>query len=80
MSTGKLQVGIIGIGWYALSTHVPNLRSTGKAEVAAANGRNPERLAMAREVLGVDAAFTYSAGITGQVVQVQSVGAAEVHR
>jgi predicted dehydrogenase len=35
MSTGKLRVGIIGIGWYALSAHVPNLRSTGKAEVAA---------------------------------------------
>ena len=58
MSTRKLQVGIIGAGWYATLAHVPNLRKTGRAEVAAIARRNPERLARMQETLQVDRAFT----------------------
>jgi predicted dehydrogenase len=58
MSTGKLRVGIIGAGWYATIAHVPDLRKTGRAEVAAIARRNPERLARMQETLQVDHAFT----------------------
>ena len=38
--------------------HVPDLRKTGRAEVAAIARRNPERLARMQETLQVDRAFT----------------------
>jgi len=53
-----LRVGVIGIGLYAASTHVPQLRATGKAEVVAISRRSPERLAMAKDQLQVAAAYT----------------------
>ena len=42
MSTHKLRVGIIGIGWYAVTKHVPALRETGRVEVVAISRRNAE--------------------------------------
>src|SRR5438445_192733 len=58
MSPDKLRVGIIGIGFFALASHVPNLRATGKTELVAISRRNPARLAMAKEALNVDRAYT----------------------
>src|SRR5438034_6458493 len=58
MATNKLRVGIIGIGWFAALSHVPNLRKTGQAEVVAICRRNPERLALAKEALNIDEAYT----------------------
>jgi predicted dehydrogenase len=58
MSTNKLRVGIIGIGWYAACNHVPHLRDTGMAKVVAISRRNPERLALAKEALGIPGAYT----------------------
>src|SRR5258708_18011092 len=57
-STGKLRVGIIGVGLWAVVSHIPDLRKTGRAEVMAIARRNPERLAMAKEAPTVDAAYT----------------------
>ena len=58
MSTSKLRVGIIGAGWYATGEHIPSLRKSDRAEVAAIARRNPERLARMKETLQVDNAFT----------------------
>lgn len=58
MSDSPLRVGIIGIGVYALVAHVPQLRETGRAEVVAIARRNPERLAMAQEKLGIADGYT----------------------
>lgn len=58
MVAPKLRVGIIGIGWYALSQHVPNLRATGRAEVVAISRRNAEALAAAKDALAVENAYT----------------------
>ena len=33
MSTDKLRVGIIGVGFFAIFSHIPNLQKTGRAEV-----------------------------------------------
>jgi predicted dehydrogenase len=54
----KLRVGIVGVGWFAQTYHVPNLRKTARAEVAAVSRRNPERLARAAEALGVERTYT----------------------
>ena len=37
MSDHKLRVGIIGMGLYATTDHVPNFRATGRAEIVAAS-------------------------------------------
>lgn len=58
MSNGKLRVGIIGIGVYAVLAHVPELRATGKADVVAIARRDPDRLAMAQEKLHIPEAYT----------------------
>ena len=58
MVAPKLRVGIIGIGWYALSQRVPNLRATGRAEVVAISRRNAEALAAAKDALAVENAYT----------------------
>jgi predicted dehydrogenase len=57
MSSSKLRVGIIGIGGYALLSHVPNLMKTGKVEIAAICRRNPDALVQAQEYLGVPEAY-----------------------
>ena len=58
MSAELLRVGIIGIGLYATAAHVPQLRSTGRAEIVAICRRNPERLAFSQKQLGVGAGYT----------------------
>lgn len=58
MPERKIQVGIIGIGRYALKRHVPDLRNTGRAEVMAISRRTEEALTAAREMIGVGHAFT----------------------
>jgi predicted dehydrogenase len=58
MSDRKLRVGIIGIGWWALTRHAPRLQETGKAEIVAIARRNAQALADAKEILGVESAYT----------------------
>ncbi|MGC9349541.1 MAG: Gfo/Idh/MocA family protein [Anaerolineae bacterium] len=52
MSESKLNVGIIGIGWWALTRHAPRLQEIPDAELVAIARRNPEALADAKEALG----------------------------
>lgn len=58
MTARKLQIGVIGIGWYAGDTLVPKLRETGRAEIVAIARRNPDRLAQAQAELQIPAAYT----------------------
>ena len=58
MADRTLKVGIIGIGWWALTRHVPRLRETGKAEVVAVARRNAAALADAQEATGAAGAYT----------------------
>ncbi len=58
MPNSKLRVGIIGVGMIALMSHIPNLRSTGRAEIVAICRRDPRYLAMAQERLNVPEAYT----------------------
>jgi predicted dehydrogenase len=58
MTTNPLRVGVIGVGMFACYFHVPQLRATGRATIEAICRRNPERLAMASEYLGVERTFT----------------------
>jgi predicted dehydrogenase len=58
MPEQKLRVGIIGLGSYSTSEHVPNLRATGRAEVVAASRRRADRLAMAKRELDIPATYT----------------------
>jgi len=46
------------MGVYAALSHIPNLRKTNQAEVVAICRRNPERLALAKQELSIDQAFT----------------------
>jgi predicted dehydrogenase len=58
MTQQPLRVGIIGVGMFASYFHVPQLRETGRAEIAAICRRSPERLAIASEHLGVTRTYT----------------------
>ncbi|MEO8396993.1 MAG: Gfo/Idh/MocA family oxidoreductase [Chloroflexota bacterium] len=58
MSTDKLRVGIIGVGFWAIFSHIPKLRETGRAEVVAIARRNADRLAMAQKEMNIAAAYT----------------------
>ena len=58
MSTDKLRVGIIGMGFFAALSHVPHLRDTRRAKVVAISRRNAERLALAKEALTIPEAYT----------------------
>jgi predicted dehydrogenase len=58
MAESKLRVGIIGLGAYAITEHIPSLRSTGRAEVVAASRRNADKLALAKRELGIAATYT----------------------
>jgi len=58
MSDKKLRVGIIGIGWWALTHHAPRLREMSNVEIVAIARRNAEALADAKEILGVEGAYT----------------------
>ena len=57
MPEKKLRIGIIGMGWYAATDHVPNLRATGRAEIVAASRRDPQRLALAQRELSIPQGF-----------------------
>jgi predicted dehydrogenase len=58
LSDQKLRIGIIGIGWYAGTYLIPNLRATGTVEIVAIARRNAERLALAQQELNVGEAYT----------------------
>jgi predicted dehydrogenase len=58
MSDKMLRVGIIGIGWWALTRHAPRLRERSDVEIVAIARRNPEALADAKKILGVEDAYT----------------------
>ncbi|MBN1249908.1 MAG: Gfo/Idh/MocA family oxidoreductase [Anaerolineae bacterium] len=58
MHEGKLQVGIIGIGWWGLTAHAPRLRARSDVELVAIARRRAEALADAQEVLGGVDAYT----------------------
>lgn len=58
MNKEKLKIGIIGIGKFALMSHVPALRATEAAEIAAVSRRNPEKLAIIKRELAIPAVYT----------------------
>ncbi len=58
MQDKKLQVGIIGIGTYAMAKQVPNLRATNRAEIVAISRRTERALAAAKGEIDVERAFT----------------------
>lgn len=58
MTEHKLRVGVIGVGMFACYFHAPQLRATGRAEIAAICRRSPERLAIASAHLGVERTYT----------------------
>ena len=57
MSEDKIRIGMIGMGFYAITAHVPALRDTGQVEIAAISRRNPKALADAKEALDVEGAY-----------------------
>ena len=59
MKKSKVRIGVIGIGVYSAGAHVPAIRElTEEAELVAICRRNVERLKMAKNALGVGAAYT----------------------
>jgi predicted dehydrogenase len=66
MTNGKLRIGIIGIGGFALLSHVPNLKKTGKVEIVAICRRDAEALAQTKAYLGVPEAYTDWRAMLGQ--------------
>ncbi|MCJ7550664.1 MAG: Gfo/Idh/MocA family oxidoreductase [Anaerolineae bacterium] len=54
----KLRVGILGVGTFATAMHVPVLKATGRATIAAVCRRNERLLAMAKEHIGAEEAYT----------------------
>lgn len=58
MTKEKLRVGIIGIGAWALLSHVPGLRKSGRTEIVAICRRDREALSRAREFLQTPEAYT----------------------
>jgi len=54
----KLQIGVIGAGWFASRRHLPELRSLPDAEIAALCRRNPEKLAQMAAHFGVKRTYT----------------------
>lgn len=51
MATRTLQIGVIGIGWYAGTALIPQLRAAGRAEIVAIARRSVERLTLAQKEL-----------------------------
>jgi predicted dehydrogenase len=58
MSDQKLRVGVIGLGWYAITSHLVKLRATGRAEVVAASRRDQHALELAAQELSIPQTFT----------------------
>ncbi|MBM4038135.1 MAG: Gfo/Idh/MocA family oxidoreductase [Planctomycetes bacterium] len=48
----KVRIGIVGLGWWACETHIPNLRKLQGVQVAALCSRNPENIERGRKALG----------------------------
>lgn len=47
-----VRFGIVGLGWWACETHIPNLLRVHGAQVAALCSRSPENVARAKKALG----------------------------
>jgi len=47
-----IRIGVVGLGWWACQTHIPNLLRVPEARVAALCSRSPENLERGREALG----------------------------
>ena len=58
MADRRLQVGIVGIGWWALTVHAPRLRARSDVDLVAIARRKPQALADAQAVLGVTDGYT----------------------
>ena len=54
----KIRVGIIGVGTFALISHVPNLRKTKRAKIIALSRRNTKALSDVKELLNVPETYT----------------------
>jgi len=52
MAPSKARIGIIGIGWWTTSTHIPGLLANPQAELVALCDRSAEALARAASVFG----------------------------
>ncbi len=53
-----LRIGIVGVGTIAVLTHIPALRKTERARIAALCRRDQAKLAMAQEHIGADETYT----------------------
>jgi len=51
-----VRIGVVGLGWWACETHIPNLLRVEGAQVAALCSRSPENIERGRKALGPDAA------------------------
>ena len=58
MSDGKIRIGIIGAGWWAVGKHWKRLEKDDRVEVTAICRRNEELLAEASKVTGVNNTYT----------------------
>ncbi len=58
MSAQTLHIAIIGIGWYAGTNLIPNLRKTGRVEIVAITRRSADRLALAQQELNIPESYT----------------------
>jgi predicted dehydrogenase len=58
MEDEVLRVGIIGIGWWALTVHAPRLQAMSGVELSAISRRNAEALSDAQQRLGGPEAYT----------------------
>ena len=48
----NVRIGIVGLGWWACDTHIPNILKVADAHVAALCSRNPENIERGRKALG----------------------------
>lgn len=58
MPDNILRLGIIGVGTIAVLSHIPALRKTERAKIAAICRRDEAKLAMAQEHIGADETYT----------------------
>lgn len=58
MTTQPVRIGVIGIGWYAGTALIPQLRATGRVEIVAIARRSAKRLALAQQELNIPEAYT----------------------
>jgi len=52
---GEVRIGVVGLGWWACQTHIPNLLKMAEARVVALCSRSRENIEGGREALGPDA-------------------------